>query len=77
MKLNEAVGTRLSNLIKERNLNFNRVQKEGGVPRATVARITGSKVQTVKLSTLYDICATLGITLEEFFNDPIFHDIDD
>ncbi len=77
MKLNEAVGTRLNNLLKEKNWNYNKVQKEGGVPRATVARITDSKVQTVKLDTLYGICATLGISLEEFFSDPIFNDIED
>ncbi len=77
MKLSEAVGARLNNLLNEKNWNYYKVQKEGGIPRATVARIRNSKVKTVKLNTLYDICATLGITLQEFFNDPIFNNIED
>lgn len=80
MRLSEAVGKRIETLINEQGITQYELAKQAGMPRSTVWKIINtdaSVVNTVKLSTLYDICATLGITLEEFFSDPIFHDIDD
>lgn len=54
-----------------------RCKKEGGIPRSTVGLILNVKRQTVKLDTLYQITSTIGITLKEFFDDPIFDDISD
>ncbi len=36
-----------------------------------------TKVKTVKVDTLYQIADTLGISLKEFFDDPLFDDISD
>lgn len=75
MTLNQAVGIRLKKLLEEKEWNNYTVQREGGVPRVTVGRIVSSKIKTVKLDTLYQITQTMGISLKEFFDDPIFDDL--
>lgn len=75
MTLNQAVGIRLKKLLEEKEWNNYTVQREGGVPRVTVGRVVGSKIKTVKLDTLYQITQTMGISLKEFFDDPIFDNL--
>ena len=77
MKLNEAVGKRLKSLLEEKHWKNYSLQKEGGIPRSTVGLIVEAKRKTVKLETLYQITSTLGITLKEFFDDPIFNEVTD
>ena len=81
MKLIEAIGIRINNLIKERE-NFTQYQlgKLGGIPRATIWKIINpdtTRVKTVKVDTIYQIAATLGLSLKEFFDDPVFNEVTD
>ena len=48
-----------------------------GLSRATVNMIITGRVQSARNGTLYEIVATLGIGMKEFFDDPIFDDISD
>lgn len=77
MKLVEAIGKRVENLLKERGLTQYYLFKNGGVPRTTVNDVINIRKKRVSLDTVYQICSTLGLTLEEFFADPLFYDIDD
>ena len=77
MKLSEAVGKRLKNLLAERNMTQYQLCKGGGIPRSTISVIAEGKYNTVKLDTIYQIVATLGITLKDFFNDSMFDEIQD
>ncbi|MDE6757840.1 MAG: helix-turn-helix transcriptional regulator [Clostridia bacterium] len=70
MRLVDAVYKRIADLAKERNLTINALANLSGVPRPTIATMT--KSTTVKLSTIYGICDGLNITLQEFFNSPLF-----
>ena len=81
MKLIEAIGIRIDNLIKERE-NFSQYQlgKLGGIPRATIWKIINpdtTRVKTVKIDTIYQIADTLGLSLKEFFDDPVFDEVTD
>ena len=71
MRLVDAVYARIIELVKERKINVNRLADLSGVPRPTIATMTRST--TVKLSTIYGICEGLDITLQDFFNSPIFN----
>ena len=51
--------------------------KNGGIPRSTISVTVDGKYKTVKLDTIYQIVATLGITLKEFFDDPLFDEVED
>lgn len=70
MRLVDAVYARIIELVKERQITVNALANLCGVPRPTIATMTRSS--TVKLSTIYGICAGLKIPLKEFFNSPLF-----
>jgi transcriptional regulator with XRE-family HTH domain len=75
MRLVEAVGIRIENLLKERKMTRYKLAKNGGIPRQTVAEIVQAKNKTVSLNIIFQVADTLGITLKEFFDDPIFNDV--
>lgn len=77
MKLSKAVGKRIENLLIERKMTQYQLYKNGGIPRSTISVTIDGKHQTVKLDTIYQICATLEISLKEFFDDVLFNDIED
>ena len=77
MTLIEAVGKRVADLLQKDNLPQYYLQREGGIPRSTVSLLVAGKHKSVKLDTIFEISATLGITLKEFFDDPMFNDISD
>lgn len=77
MKLSEAVGKRVENLLAERNMTQYQLYKNGGIPRSTISVTVGGKYKTVKLDTIYQIVATLGITLKDFFDDTLFNELED
>ncbi len=70
MRLADAVYLRISEYVKERKINMNALANLSGVPRTTIITITRS--DTVKLSTIYGICEGLNISLQEFFDSPLF-----
>lgn len=77
MTLMEAVSDRLQCLQREKNFTSYKIQKEGGVPRSTVGKLVAKKFKTVELDTIYQIASTLGISLKEFFDDPVFDQVTD
>ena len=77
MKLVEAISKRVVNLLNERKLSQYSLFKNGGVPRTTVNDVVNCKKGRVSTDTVYQICSTLGITLGEFFSDPMFDELDD
>lgn len=77
MTLTEAVGKRVEKLLKERGLTQYQLYKTGGIPRPTVSVIVKGKNKTVNLFTVYQIAATLNLSLKEFFDDAAFDDLED
>ncbi len=81
MKLLTAIGIRLKNLIAEKgDITEYELAKRAGMPRSTGWKIINpdmTRVKTVKLDTIYQLIDTLGVTLGEFFDDPIFDNITD
>ena len=73
----EAVSDRLKRLQAEKGFTSYKIQKEGGVPRSTVGKLVSMKFKTVELATLYQIVSTMGMTIREFFDDPIFDNVTD
>ena len=77
MKLIEAVAKRVEELLNEREMKQNHLAKAGGIPRSTLSVLVGCKRNAVKLDTVYQICATLGISLADFFDSPLFDEVTD
>ncbi|MDE7452952.1 MAG: transcriptional regulator [Clostridia bacterium] len=70
MRLVDAVYARIMELAEEKEMNVNAFANMCGIPRSTIVTMPRSK--TAKLSTIYGVCEGVNITLQEFFNSPIF-----
>lgn len=77
MKLTEAIGQRVKGLLKEKGYTLYGLQMAGGIPRSTMSDLILAKKGRVSTDTLYQICATLGMSLKDFFDDPIFDEVAD
>ena len=77
MTLQDAVRTRLAEIMKEKGFPAYRICREGGVPRATISQILSGKNGRIKVDTLYQIIATMDVSFEEFFHSDLFRDISD
>ena len=77
MTLTKAIAERVKNLLTERNFSQYELYKRGGVPRSTVCDTINNHKKRVSTETIYQICSTLGISLREFFDDPMFDNLDD
>ncbi len=81
MKLVEAIGKRVEDLLhSNKNMTQYQLAKQCGIPRSTVWKIINvdtTRNQTVKIDTIYQIADTFGLSLKEFFDDPIFDEVTD
>lgn len=74
MLLNEAIKFRLQELMKEKNIKSNyQVTCKAGLHPSLLTDFLASRTLYPKIDTLFLLCIGLDITLEEFFNDPIFN----
>lgn len=76
MFLKDAIEMRINNLCKERNITINKLCTICGITQSTLANLKVRPKTNVSTITLLRICRGLNITLQEFFNDPIFTHID-
>ncbi len=77
MKLNEAIGKRIADLMKERGLTAYKLSRMGGVSKQLVYILVKAQHNKIAVDSVYQVAATLGMSLKEFFDDPIFDDISD
>ena len=77
MNLTEATAKRINDLLEERNWKQYDLFKNGGIPRSTISNVINLKKKKVSSYAVYQICATLGITMKEFYDDPIFDEVND
>lgn len=77
MKLIDAVLTRLETIMNEKNASLYTLNKEGGIAKSTLSHLLNHKQNKVMLNLLYDIVSTMGVSLKEFFDDPIFDEVTD
>ncbi len=76
MKISTAVATRISNLLRERNMSQYRLEKITAIPHNTMKSLMRERNDGVNLTTVLQIVRGLGITAAEFFNDPLFESDD-
>lgn len=76
MKLHEAVGKRIIEFCNERNITPNKLCTMSGVIQSTINSIFSGRSQNPKLLTIECLCEGLGIKLKDFFDSPLFDDID-
>lgn len=79
MQLEDAIRNRINYFLKRKGLSsLWDLYKTSGVPKSTInALLSSEKNKLPRLPTLLHICEGLDTNLMDFFNDPIFIDIED
>lgn len=77
MKLIDAVLIRLESIMKDKGASIYSLNKEGGIAKSTLSHLLNHKQNKIMLNLLYDILSTMGVSLKDFFDDPIFDEVTD
>lgn len=72
MKLNQAVSTRLSEILKEKDMTQYQLYIKSGVPKSTIGNIINCSYDSVKLRVIHEICQGLNIGIDTFFASSLF-----
>ena len=75
MELNQAVSKRLCQLLDKRGMTQYQLFSKTGVPKSTIHNITHCSYVSVKLRIIHEICQGLEISIPEFFQSPLFEEI--
>ena len=76
MKLSEAMSKKLLKICEERDISINKLATICLLTQSTVQNIIECNSSNPKLLTIVRICDGLDMTLEEFFSDELFNNID-
>ena len=77
MKLTKAISIKVQELLNKRNLKPYYLFKNGGILHSTFSNVINCQKKRVSTDTIFQICATLGIILEQFFDNEIFNNLTD
>lgn len=76
MDVGQAVKERILQLCDARGISINKLCTISGVTQSTVNNLMSGRNRSVTVSTVKKLCDGLGISLEEFFHDDLFHNLE-
>lgn len=76
MKTKQAIETRILQLCREKGITVNAVANDSGMSPSTIYSMLNEKSKNPGVVSIKIFCDGLGITLRQFFDDPIFDDIE-
>ena len=76
MRTKEAIAKRILELCEQRHMAINSLANESGVAPSTVSSMLNEKSQNPGVVSIKKLCDGLGITLKDFFDSPIFADLE-
>lgn len=76
MNIGEAVRERILQLCQERNISINMLCTMSGVTQSTVNNIINGRNRSTTISTIKKLCDGLDITIEEFFTNEVFRNLE-
>ena len=75
MTLSNAVKQRIVDLASKNKITLHKLALNSGVPYSTLSSFLNGKCTSITLTTLLHICEGAGITIKDFFNDPLFKNV--
>ncbi len=72
----QAVAARIVELCKQKHFTINALANSAGISPSTVYSILNTKSKNPGIVTIKQICDGMDITLREFFDSPIFDDLE-
>ena len=76
MNAKAAVARRIQELCVQRGLAINALANLCGVPPSTIYSMLNAKSQNPGIISIQKICDGLEISVREFFDDPLFENLD-
>ena len=76
MRVGEAVRRRILDLCQERNLSVNKLSGMCGLTQSTLNNIVSGRNNSATVATVKKICYGLEISILDFFNCPLFEDLE-
>lgn len=76
MNAKQAVAARIIELCQERDIAINTLANISGMPPSTIYSILNYKSQNPGIISVKKICDGMDITIRQFFDSPIFDDIE-
>lgn len=76
MDVGQAVKERILQLCDARGMSINKLCTISGVTQSTVNNLMSGRNRSVTVSTVKKLCDGLEISLEEFFHDDLFHNLE-
>ena len=74
MRLCEAVGQQIVDILKEKNMTQYQLFIKSGVPRSTIGNLIKCSYNGVNLRIIHEICQGFEMELEEFFSSHLFRE---
>ena len=74
MKLNQATGLRLQQLLQEKNMTKYQLYMKSGVPKSTISNLINCTYDSVQLRIIHELCQGLEIDINDFFHSPLFRE---
>ena len=76
MEVGKAITNRILNLCQEHGLSINKLCILSGITQSTVNNIVNGRNHSTTVSTIQKLCDGLGIKVREFFDDPLFENLE-
>lgn len=76
MTLSEAMRKRIKKLLIQNDMNIWALCNRTGIPASTLSYFMSGKRELINLKTLLHVCEGFEMELKEFFDDPIFKDVE-
>lgn len=77
MTLTQATYSRIQQISNSNNLTITGLCDKAGVAQSTVWNLASNKTKSPNSLLILRICRSVNMTLAEFYNDPMFLNLDD
>lgn len=76
MNIGEATRLRIKELCLKNNITINKLSTISGITQSTLNNIISSRNNSTTISTIKKICDGLEISVQDFFNSPLFENLE-
>lgn len=73
MTLNQAFAQRVRQILKEKKMTMYRLEQDTGLYHSTISCLMNGRYKTANFKTMALIIRALGVSISEFFDNPIFN----
>ena len=70
--MNEAVSSRIQELLNEKGMTQQQLYMKSGVPKSTIGNVINCSYDSVMLRIIHELCQGLNISINDFFASPLF-----